>query len=127
VRMRRRNNPRTGKLWERLAEITRRPAAVEVIKTGLNLVGPLLTMIGALIAARAVIISESQAKSLSSTRWNGNSDLRVALLAQSRAAQKGLWCIVARTPFQVVALIYAFLQSYPQDAMRCHTNQSVCY
>lgn len=101
-------------MWERLPEIAIRPAGPEVFETGLNLVGLLLTMIGAIIAARAVIISESQAKSLSSTRWNGNSDLRTALLVQSRAAQRGLWCIVAGTAFQVVALIYAFL-SYPQD------------
>jgi hypothetical protein len=72
-------------------------------------------VIGAIIAARAVIISESQANSLSGTRWNGNSDLKAALLAQSRAARNGLWCIVAGTAFQLAALIYAFLQSYPQD------------
>jgi hypothetical protein len=43
----------------------------------------LLTGPGAFVAARSVIISKEQAKSLSGTYWNGNEALRDALLARS--------------------------------------------
>jgi hypothetical protein len=82
-----------------------------MIETALNLIGLLLTGTAAFIASRAVIISEKHSRMLSRTSWNGKDALQDALLAQSRAARNGLWCIVAGTAFQIFALIYALLQS----------------
>ena len=56
-----------------------------MIETWLNLFGLLLTGLGAFVAARSLIISKEQAKSLSGTYWNGDA-LRDALLAQSHSA-----------------------------------------
>jgi hypothetical protein len=76
-------------------------------ETWLNLFGLLLTgCVGAFVAARAVIISDEQAKLLSGTYYGGNNALREALLAQSRSARNGLLCVVLGTVLQAVALIY---------------------
>lgn len=80
-----------------------------MIETLLNLVGLLLTGVGAFVAARAVIISDKQAELLSGTYYNGNNALRDALLAQSRSARSGLLCVVFGTGLQAAALIYPFL------------------
>ncbi len=61
-----------------------------MIETGLNLVGLVLTGIGAFITSRNVIITEEQATRLSGTRLVVNMALHDALLAQSRAARNGL-------------------------------------
>ena len=79
-----------------------------MIEAELNLVGLLLTAIGAFVASRAVIISHEQATQLSMQTYSGNNALRDALLAQSRAARRGLSFIVGGTGLQIVALIYAF-------------------
>ena len=86
-----------------------------MIETWLNLFGLLLTGLGALVTARSVIISKDQAKLLSGTYCNGNEVLRDALLAQSRSAQIGLYCIVVGTIAQIVALIYPHIAAliYP--------------
>jgi hypothetical protein len=78
-----------------------------VIETWLNLFGLLLTGLGAVVTARSVIISKDQATTLSGTYWSGNAALRDALLAQSRSAQIGLYCIFVGTLSQIVALIYS--------------------
>ncbi len=80
-----------------------------MIETVLNLCGLLLVALGALIASRAVIISEAQATLLSGTYYNGNEALRDALLGQSRAARNGLLFISIGTALQIIALIYGFL------------------
>ncbi|SNB53758.1 hypothetical protein SAMN05414138_1022 [Rhodoplanes sp. JGI PP 4-B12] len=77
-----------------------------MIEAGFNLVGLLFTGIGAWIASRAVIITHEQATQLSGPYYGGNNALRDSLLTQSHAARKGLWCIVAGTGLQMVALIY---------------------
>jgi hypothetical protein len=46
-----------------------------MIETWLNLFGLLLTSLDAFVAARSVIISKEQAKSLGATYWNGNEAL----------------------------------------------------
>jgi hypothetical protein len=79
-----------------------------MVETILNLCGLALTGIGAFITAKAVIISDKQAKVLSGTYWDENKALYDALLAQSRSASKGLWCVVFGTGFQAAALIIQF-------------------
>ena len=59
-----------------------------MIETWLNLFGLLLTRLGAFVAARSVIISKEQAKSLSGTYWNGNEALRDTLLARHLIADR---------------------------------------
>lgn len=78
-------------------------------ETWLSLVGLLFTGVGAFVAARAVIISDEQAKLLSGTYYNGNNALRDALKSQSRSARKGLLCVVAGTALQAAALLYPLL------------------
>lgn len=76
-------------------------------ETLLNLFGLLLTGLGAFITARSVIISKEQAEVLGGGYYSGNKALREALLAQSRSAQIGLYCIVVGTLSQIAALIYS--------------------
>jgi hypothetical protein len=78
-----------------------------MIEVCFNLFGLLLTGLGAFVTARSVIISKEQAEVLSGSYWGGNRALRDALLAQSRNAQIGLYCIVIGTLSQLVALIYS--------------------
>ena len=75
-----------------------------MVETILNLCGLVLTGVGAFVTAKAVIISDEQAKVLSGTYYDGNKALRDALLAQSRSANKGLWCVVFGTALQAAAL-----------------------
>jgi hypothetical protein len=77
------------------------------LKHWLNLFGLLLTGLGAFVTARSVIISKDQATTLSGGYFGGNKALRDALLAQSRSAQIGLYCIFIGTLSQIVALIYS--------------------
>jgi hypothetical protein len=78
-----------------------------VIETWLNLLGLLLTGLGAFVTARSVVISKDQAKMLSGAYFSGNEALRHALLIQSRSAQIGLYCIFVGTLSQIVALMYS--------------------
>ena len=71
--------------------------------------GMCVTGIGAFVAARAVILTEAQAETLSGTYWNGNKALKRSLLAQSRAASEGLWAIVVGTALQVAGELYPLI------------------
>ena len=79
-----------------------------MVETILNLLGLGLTGFGAFVTAKAVIISDKQAKELSGTYYGGNKALYDALVAQSRSASKGLWCVVFGTAFQAMALAVQF-------------------
>jgi hypothetical protein len=86
--------------------------ALSTVVLGLNLGGLILTGIGAIIAARAVRLSEAQAIHIGVGRWvsdNAQENLKLPavqnLLRQSRAASRGLQCVVAGTAFQALALI----------------------
>lgn len=67
-----------------------------------SLFGLFLNTAGAVVTARAVIITEKQADALASTLWKSNPTQKQSLLEQSRSAQCGLWLIVAGTIVQVL-------------------------
>jgi hypothetical protein len=77
----------------------------------LNLGGLLLTGIGAAIAAKAVIIADAQAATLSGTYWDGNKALEDSLKRQSRSARNGLLLVVAGTVLQAAAIVGPFVAS----------------
>lgn len=72
-----------------------------------TLFGLLLTLAGAAIAARAVILSEAQADEISGTYYDRNDALKRNLLSQSRRAQSGLRLIAAGTFLQALAAAVA--------------------
>jgi hypothetical protein len=94
---------------EMSADLFARLLTHSIIETLLNLLGLILTGVGAFITALAVIISDKQADELSGTYFDGNEALRTALLQQSRSASKGLWFVVVGTGLQAAALIYHLL------------------
>jgi hypothetical protein len=65
------------------------------------LLGNVITIVGAVCTARAVILTPAQARALAQPRWNVNEDLKAALLAQSKAAQYGLWAVGIGTGLQI--------------------------
>jgi hypothetical protein len=73
----------------------------------LLIIGLLLTAVGAWVAARAVMITDDQAKQLGTTKWESNADFIESLKAQSRAAHVGLYLIVAGTVLQIIGTIPA--------------------
>jgi len=93
-----------------------------MIETALNILALLFIGIGASIAARAVVISESQAHLLSDPASHGSRELRDALLRQSRSAQKGLLCVVVGAGLQMAALIYNLLVNHAHAAVRLVTG-----
>jgi hypothetical protein len=75
-----------------------------------SVLGLCIAALGALITARAVVISEERAQSLSETRWNGNSDLKASILSQSQSARRGLLLILTGTMFQIAGTLAGALQ-----------------
>lgn len=73
----------------------------EVIAQVCLLLGLVLTALGAGIAAKAVIITGSQANQLAATKWDLNQELKDALLNQSHKAKWGLIIIVIGTALQI--------------------------
>jgi len=59
------------------------------LDSGLLIVGLLLTLLGAWMTSRAVIIDEKTASDLAGTYWGSNERLKKALLDQSRGARLG--------------------------------------
>lgn len=76
----------------------------------LNLGGLLLAALGALVAARAVIISDQQANAISGTYWDDNAALKEALLAQSRSARNGLVMVMLGALLQAAAIAAPLLR-----------------
>src|SRR5262245_46571725 len=75
------------------------------METALNLLGLVLTAVGAAWAAWNIIIRPEQAKALSGNYYDDNKTLYEALLAQRRGARNGLWFVVDGTVMQVIALM----------------------
>jgi hypothetical protein len=75
----------------------------------LILSGMLLAVLGALIAAQAVVISSNTARQLAGTFIEANpyleASLEASLREQSRAAQWGLYLLVAGTLLQIVGTV----------------------
>ena len=69
-----------------------------------------LTAIGALLTARAVVVTYDQAKALSGTFWGGNDELKERLLDQSRRARYGLRSIVAGSVLQATGVALPLIQ-----------------
>ena len=69
------------------------------------LFGLLLTAIGAAVTAKAVIITDDQAKQLGTTMWGSNPDFIASLKVQSQDAQHGLYLIVAGTILQMIGTV----------------------
>ena len=78
-----------------------------------NLGGLLLTGVDVGIAAKAVIIPDAVADSLSATYWDYNGPMRNALKDQSRAARNGLLLVVAGTVLQAIAIVAPFFARFP--------------
>jgi hypothetical protein len=70
----------------------------------LNIIGLITTLFGACIAASGVIIGDKTATLISATRWDQNSDLKKALIRQSRTAAIGLALVAAGTAAQLAAM-----------------------
>jgi len=85
-------------------------SASKMAATACVLVGLVMTAVGAGIAAKAVIITQSQARELAATKWNENEQLKSALLDQSRKAKWGLITIVIGTALQILGTILPLLQ-----------------
>jgi len=76
------------------------------------LVGLLLTLVGAVVTAWAVILRPADAIRIGVPRWAGDNDeenlklpLVQNLLASSRWAKRGLICISGGTVFQMVPIL----------------------
>jgi hypothetical protein len=80
------------------------------VAAGLVLLGLILTVVGAAIAASGVILSPEHAKELASTKWGENDELRVALLDQSARAMWGLIVIAIGTGMQLVGTIIPLIK-----------------
>jgi hypothetical protein len=84
----------------------------------LTLIGQLLTLWGAVVAARAVILTERDAIDIGVTRIAGDTDeenLQLTavknLLSASKSAQKGLWLVAIGTIFQSVPVASALIHT----------------
>jgi uncharacterized membrane protein len=73
-----------------------------MVAAGLVLVGLLLTALGIASAARAINIDAETAAALAGIRLDRNRELEANLIAQSRAARRGLWTIFAGTVLQAL-------------------------
>lgn len=71
----------------------------------LLIIGLLMVVWGAWLTAQAVIIDADTADKLSGTYWGGNTGLRDALIAQSRAAKGGLYWIGAGSLLQIAGVV----------------------
>src|SRR5262245_382802 len=80
-------------------------ATWKAISAACLLLGLVLTAVGAYVTAQAVIITESQASGLATTKWNSNEELKNALLDQSHKAKWGLIIIVVGTALQFVGTV----------------------
>jgi hypothetical protein len=72
------------------------------VATVIVLVGLLLTAVGVGIAGRAIGIDERTAAAIAAIRLDRDRALEASLLAQSRAARRGLWTILAGTMLQAL-------------------------
>jgi hypothetical protein len=97
-----------------LSYMRNRKAAAAAV--ALLVVGLALTAIGALVAAKAVIISSNKAQILSGTDWGHNQALRNSLIEQSRSARFGLLLVFAGTIFQVVGTLLSLFGQDGRDA-----------
>jgi hypothetical protein len=73
----------------------------EIVAQICLLLGLVLTALGAGIAAKAVIISGSQANQLAAAKWDSNQELKDALLNKSHKARRGLIIIVIGAALQI--------------------------
>lgn len=77
---------------------------LELASFALNLVGLILTAIGACVAAKAVMIDPMQAELRSGISWDGTDDLKRTPLAKSASARNGLLWVAVGTVAQINAL-----------------------
>jgi hypothetical protein len=77
------------------------------LDSALLIVGLLVSLIGAGLAAWAVVIDESTADKLAATNWGHNPELKKALLKQSRAARNGLVLVALGSIIQIVGVFVA--------------------
>jgi uncharacterized membrane protein len=73
-----------------------------MVAAGLVLAGLLLTAVGIALAARAITIDQETAAALAGIRLDRNRALEANLIAQSRAARRGLWTIFVGTVLQAL-------------------------
>ena len=73
-----------------------------MVAAGLVLAGLALTAVGIVVAARAITIDEATAAALAGIRLDRNRALEANLIAQSRAARRGLWTIFIGTVLQAL-------------------------
>jgi uncharacterized membrane protein YczE len=72
------------------------------VATVLELVGLVLTALGIGLVAGAVSIDEETAAAIAAIRLDRDRALEASLLAQSRAARRGLWTILVGTVLQAL-------------------------
>jgi len=89
--------------------------AKDLLSAGVVILGLAASGWGAWETAESVVIDEKTATDLASTKWNGNEALKQALMAQSRAAQRGLILIVIGSVLQGVGIV---IQVATQNARR---------
>jgi hypothetical protein len=77
---------------------------LELAAFALNLVGLVLTAIGAFVAAKAVMIDPTRAALGSGVSWDGTDGLKRTLLVQSASARNGLLWVAVGTVAQINAL-----------------------
>ena len=73
-----------------------------LVATILVLAGLLLTVAGVAVVARAVTIDARTAAAMAGIRLDRDRELEADLLAQSRAARRGLWTILTGTVLQAL-------------------------
>jgi len=82
----------------------------EWISPTLIIIGLVMTMLGAAVAARSVLITEEQANAISATKWRMNAHHRDNLVAQSRSARHGLWTVALGTLLQIMGTSVPLIQ-----------------
>ncbi|HXW23369.1 MAG TPA: hypothetical protein VEK73_01365 [Xanthobacteraceae bacterium] len=72
------------------------------VATVVVLIGLLLTAAGVAVVARAINIDAETAAAIAAIRLDRNRALEASLMAQSRAARRGLWTILVGTVLQAL-------------------------
>lgn len=84
-----------------LLERLNRHWPIAFVPSGVIIAGLLLTVVGAGIAAKGVIMNKSVATELASTKWDLNEGLRRSLIQQSRDARNGLILVAIGSLIQI--------------------------
>jgi hypothetical protein len=99
-----------GALADKLTFVERlrlfRPGTVALVPISLTVFGLILTVVGAGLTARGVVVSQATATELASTKWGMNEELRRSIIRQSRDARNGMVFVAVGAMLQIGGLLF---------------------